>query len=58
MEMKHSNKVGVELGGPDLGERPMGPDPFDMARGDMLRIKAKIKNLVDRAMTSSSASPL
>ena len=44
--------------GPDLGKRPAGPDPFNMVQGDMARIKSKIKGIADRAMSSSSASPL
>ena len=46
----------VEQGGPDLGQRPHGPDPFFKVHGDMQRIKAKIKNIADRAMSSSSES--
>ena len=42
--------------GPDLGRRPEGPDPFAVAQADMQRIKAKIKSIADRAMSTSSKS--
>mmetsp|Transcript_31955 Transcript_31955/g.71768 ORF Transcript_31955/g.71768 Transcript_31955/m.71768 type:complete len:586 (-) Transcript_31955:2388-4145(-) len=35
------------------GPRPFGPDPFRLVHGDMQLIKAKIKRLVDDAMSSS-----
>jgi hypothetical protein len=46
------------VGGPDLGRRPSGPDPFAVVQGDIKRIKAKIKRIADNAMSSSSACPL
>ena len=50
-----SGPTPVELG-PDLGQRPAGPDPFSKVHGDMQLIKAKIKNIADRAMSTSSNS--
>ena len=46
------------VGGPDLGRRPSGPDPFAVVQGDIKLIKAKIKRIADNAMSSSSAYPL
>jgi len=56
LRMSGGSLLGADVEGPDLGERPRGPDPFRKVHHDMQRIKAKIKNIADRAMSSSSKS--
>jgi len=55
LQMKGASST-AELAGPDLGERPRGPDPFQKSQVDMQLIKSKIKRIADRALSSSNKS--
>jgi len=57
LHMSGGSLRGADVEGPFLGERPCGPDPFRKVHHDMQRIKAKIKNIADRAMSTSSKIP-